>query len=280
MKARFFLLVLLFLSACNGGDDGGNPPHTPTTAATSTSTSVHEHADRAFRADGHENATSTLAPRRRRPRRNVEPTPTPTFGEACLTGDSAAEDRNELNAARLTVEADCPCEESDAHVAYLVCVGASVSTVVDGGQLRRECVEKLAEIENESTCGQADAVPCVSGRQDDLTFRACSIVPEAECVNDGNFLRTACRAATHCIDAADTNGDLAIALPDELHCVSRQTVDLPSQAAPPHTPGSPGVSRSPTKSSSPSSAATASASTMLVTRAFALSVRAKRRMPS
>jgi pimeloyl-ACP methyl ester carboxylesterase len=253
MKARYFLLVLLLLSACNGGDDGGNRPRTPTTrpptntptggptdTPATPSTSTPTSAPNTPTQTAAPTATSTLA-QTPTPTETAEPTPTPTSGEACLTGDSTTEDRSELNAARVTVESDCPCEEAESQTTYLVCVSNSAQNAVDGGQLRRECVERLVDLEMQSTCGQAGTVPCVSGRQDDITFRECDIMAETECINDGNVLRTPCRAATHCIDAADTNGDLVVALPDELHCVSRQTIDLPSQAAPPHTPGSPGV---------------------------------------
>lgn len=107
--------------------------------------------------------------------------------------------------------------------------------------LRSECVDTVSDLEAESTCGRPGTVPCLLSRADDLAFRACEIVPESECAGGSGFVRTACPAATHCIDAADGNDDGRIALPDGLFCVTRETVDIASSAEPPHTPGSPGV---------------------------------------
>jgi pimeloyl-ACP methyl ester carboxylesterase len=246
MKPRYLLWALLLLSAC-GGDDGGSrtstptlgPTSTPTLGATSTATVAPTSTPTETPAATN-TPTPTIAPTATATD-TPPPTPTPTFGEACLTGDSAAQDRIDIEAVRVTMEPDCPCAEADSPSSYASCVRGSAQGAVEEGMLRRECVATLDDFETQSTCGRAGEVVCLSSRTDDLTFRACDIVPESECVSEGDLVKTACPAATHCIDAADTNGDGRIALPDEVYCVNRETVDIPSQAEPPHTPGSPDV---------------------------------------
>jgi pimeloyl-ACP methyl ester carboxylesterase len=158
-----------------------------------------------------------------------------------LTGPAAEQDLADIQAARVEIESRCPCEEAESAESYVRCAERQANDAAGDGVLREECVDTVSDLEAQSTCGRPDFVPCLSGRADDLTFRACDVVLASECVDDASFQRTACTAATHCIDAADTNGDGQIALPDELFCVSRLTVDIPSEAQPPNTPGSPGV---------------------------------------
>jgi pimeloyl-ACP methyl ester carboxylesterase len=248
------LVLLVGLSACGGDDDAG-PSGTPTVAPTSTSTTGPTSTPTAPPTDTTTaaptatptvppaptaTATPTLTPSPSATA-TLTPTVTPTAGEACLSGASAAQDRNDLEAARVAVEADCGCAEADSEASYASCVSRTAQGAAQDGALRHDCIAALLDLEARSTCGRAGHVPCLTSRDDDLAFRACDVVPESECADDGALRRTACSAATHCIDAADTNGDLRIALPDETHCVTRKTVDLPSAAAPPHTPGSPGV---------------------------------------
>jgi pimeloyl-ACP methyl ester carboxylesterase len=160
-------------------------------------------------------------------------------GDRCLSGASAAQDLTAVAAVRVAVEAACPCASATSHSAYARCARGVVDQAVSSSSLRRQCHGTVAGMERRSTCGSAGRVPCLVGTPGTSEVR-CKITTAARCT-DGATLHRACPAATHCIDAGDSNGDGRIALPDDLRCVTRATVDIPSAAAPAHTPGSAGV---------------------------------------
>jgi len=162
-------------------------------------------------------------------------------GEPCMSEMFAAQDRADIAAARLEVEAECPCEDADSADDYEHCVRGAADDLADDGELRDECVDDVVAIESDSSCGRPGMSPCLTRSSSDLALRACAISTAQDCVDDGDLERHFCSAATHCLDAADSNGDGVIAPPDDLRCVTRTTIDIPSAAMPPHTPGSPGV---------------------------------------
>jgi pimeloyl-ACP methyl ester carboxylesterase len=162
--------------------------------------------------------------------------------DRCLTGASATADRQDIAAVRLAVESTCPCASAVSHRAYNRCARGVVDQAVAGATLRKQCRRTASSIERHSSCGSPGRAPCLVSRQGGGDPIRCKITTAALCAGSTAVRRTACPAATHCIDAGDSNGDGLIAAPDDLRCVTRATVDVPSAAAPAHTPGSPGVS--------------------------------------
>jgi pimeloyl-ACP methyl ester carboxylesterase len=160
--------------------------------------------------------------------------------DKCLAGDAATGDVAAIAATRAAVEAACPCGTASSHRAYVACARDVVRSAV-GGTLRKECQGVVVSMERHSTCGSAGVVPCLLRRPRGAHRLGCMVTSAARCTDRGGVTRIACPAATHCIDAGDSNGDGAIAPPDDLKCVTRATVDVPSAAAPAHTPGSAGV---------------------------------------
>jgi pimeloyl-ACP methyl ester carboxylesterase len=160
--------------------------------------------------------------------------------DRCMTGPSAALDRIDVTAARTAIGQACNCAAATSHAAYLGCVRTTVSAL-PVSELRRPCKGTVVSLERHSTCGIVGKVPCLLQRSHGRHPLSCTIANASRCVDGATTKRRACPAATHCIDAGDSNGDLAIAAPDDLRCVTRATVDVPSAAAPAHTPGSTGV---------------------------------------
>ena len=160
-----------------------------------------------------------------------------TAANRCFTGPTASQDVSDVAATRTAIEAACPCTAAASHEAYNGCVRG----VVDASALRRPCRAAVRRIERRSTCGSTGRVPCLALRDAVPGSVRCRIATAAHCVDHGATHRRACPAATHCVDAGDSNGDGLIAAPDDLRCVTRVTVDLPSAAAPAQTPGTPGV---------------------------------------
>jgi pimeloyl-ACP methyl ester carboxylesterase len=169
--------------------------------------------------------------------------------DSCLAGASATQDQSDILAVRLAIESSCPCATATSHASHTACTKRVVRSAV-GTMLRNQCASAVIGIERHSTCGSSGRVPCLIGAPvpNDLVRPAsnarltCKITTPAHCTGSPSFQRRACPAATHCIDAGDSNGDGRIAAPtDDLRCVTRVTVDIPSAAAPVHTPGSAGV---------------------------------------
>ncbi len=159
--------------------------------------------------------------------------------DRCLSGASAAQDRVDIAAVRATIEASCPCAAAASNRSHVVCARGVVQSTAG---LRRQCQGTvLLRMEARSTCGRLDRVVCLWNRLRRGPRFGCTLARVGHCTASAVTLRRACPAATHCIDAGDSNGDSLIAPPDDLRCVTRTTVDIPSAAAPVHTPGSLGV---------------------------------------
>lgn len=167
--------------------------------------------------------------------------------DKCLAGASQWIDRAQIDALRAVIESSCPCDAATARDEYRRCSTAAVRNAIDTSALRRQCRATVNAIQARATCGlpatQAK-VPCLkkgTGAQPKLR---CAIKQESACTDSpsGKVRQIACAGYSHCIDAADANGDLLIDAKDELRCaVRRATIDIPSAAEPPNTPGSPGV---------------------------------------
>ncbi len=169
----------------------------------------------------------------------------------CLEGASAAQDRVDVAALRDAVAAGCACATASSHHAYVACGRDVVRQAA--GTVRRACTITALGRERQSTCGYAVAldprnrrVPCVRRARAERTV-TCTVLRARRCVGDASEERTACAVPawpyTHCIDAADTNGDLRIAGPaDSGRCaLAQRTFDVASAARPAATPGTPGV---------------------------------------
>jgi pimeloyl-ACP methyl ester carboxylesterase len=161
--------------------------------------------------------------------------------DRCLTGASAAQDRIDVAAVRVAIESACPCATAASNHDHVACARP---VVLGAAGLRRQCWSTVLGMEAMSTCGRSDRVICLFNRVGRSRPLGCALTRPSRpgtCADSGTTLRRACPAATHCIDAGDSNGDSRIAAPDDLRCVTRATIDIPSTAAPAHTPGSPGV---------------------------------------
>jgi pimeloyl-ACP methyl ester carboxylesterase len=162
--------------------------------------------------------------------------------DRCLGGAAATQDQRDIAAVRLAVESACPCAAALSRGSYSRCARSVVDQAVAGRTLRGQCRVTVSGMERHSSCGSPGRMPCLVNRPGAKHPLRCKIATAAQCADGATVRRTPCAAATHCIDAGDSNGDDRIAFPDDLRCVTRATVDVPSAAAPAHTPGSAGVS--------------------------------------
>jgi len=167
--------------------------------------------------------------------------------DRCLQGAAAASDRAQIEAVRTAVESACPCASATSRGAYTRCARQAVRAAVDASQLRRECRATVNGYDARATCGLAPSaarVPCLKQGTGPQPKLSCAIKQASSCVTspNGKVRRVACGGYTHCIDATDANADGLIGAGDELRCAVRNlTIDIPSGATPPNTPGSPGV---------------------------------------
>ncbi len=125
---------------------------------------------------------------------------------------------------RLAIAAVCPCASFDGSAghnrrAYRRCAKDAIDAMVGIGTLRAECRGKVRRMSAKSTCGFADgagATVCLT-KQLATGVIGCDVVaPASACRSTPGVEATRrCRAATHCIDAADTDGDLRIAAPGD-----------------------------------------------------------------
>ena len=134
-------------------------------------------------------------------------------------GDAAA-----IRTVRTAIDAFCPCEDYDGSAnldrrAYKRCAKEVIATLVGAGALRAECSTKVKRFSLKSTCGYPSSRGATVCVHDDLLAGnvSCSIELPGSACHDvaGVDNATRCTSHTHCIDAADTNGDLRIAAPGD-----------------------------------------------------------------
>lgn len=179
---------------------------------------------------------------------------TPT--KTCLTGTdpSVAADFAQISRVRELVDAACVCSSFDgsagkAHRDYGRCAANIIKAqaAVPPGNLRLQCKRTVKRYYARSTCGQNPALntqPCVKKRTATGAV-SCTIkpttttdgfTPNDKCVSGTTVTAVSCPALTHCVDAADSNGDLRIGGGDSGACVDRPvTVHFP----PSYVPGTP-----------------------------------------
>ena len=151
--------------------------------------------------------------------------------QTCLTGNdpAVAGDAANINAVRALVNSACVCASFDGskgktHGAYVKCAADIINAQVDvPGALRPQCKGTVTKIYAQSTCGSNPAlhkVACIKkGTQSGKV--SCAIKPTTKkdgtpndtCVAGKTSTAVACHGLTHCLNAADTNGDLIIAAP-------------------------------------------------------------------
>jgi hypothetical protein len=148
--------------------------------------------------------------------------------------------------ARIAVDAFCPCTTFDGSAgknrrAYRRCAKNAIDAMIGLGTLRAECRGKVVRMSARSTCGfaeSADATVCLT-EQLATGVLGCSVVaPASECRNTPGVEATRrCRAATHCIDAADSDGDLRIAAPGDTGSCAPAATPTPSATPAPFATG-------------------------------------------
>ncbi len=177
--------------------------------------------------------------------------PSAHAADKCKTGDSAVGDIRTLASLRAVVDDACPCATYDGlsattnRGAFLKCVKAQINDASDGTallgfSLRKQCKSTLQQVYKLSTCGYGDTrVACCEVKPSSAKKKA-SIKKTSACVDTGSgtVLRTAC-AQPFTADACSFDATNSCIAPSIF--ALEETVDLPSAAQPPHTPGTAGV---------------------------------------
>jgi hypothetical protein len=178
--------------------------------------------------------------------------PADAASNACL-GDAPAAlgDVAAITATRAAIDAACPCASFDGSAGknqrkYRRCAKQVIDTMIGAGKLRQTCRGKVRRMSAKSTCGYAKAAKAtVCVRQTLATgVIGCTVVTPAGACRAIPGVQTTrrCSAQTHCIDAADTNGDLRIAAPgDNGRCAKKAAAKKPAPAPTPN----PGTTPSP-----------------------------------
>jgi hypothetical protein len=127
-------------------------------------------------------------------------------------------DMAQLADTRDAVDAACDCFGVASDLEYRICAFGVINARVEGALLGKQCRATAREVYKNSTCGRGDPnrrgplTPCIkltaSGK---VTCRARG----GPCQDSGNTEYIRCEAHTHCLDAADTNGDLQIGGPGD-----------------------------------------------------------------
>ncbi|MEW6270444.1 MAG: hypothetical protein AB1689_14230 [Thermodesulfobacteriota bacterium] len=146
-------------------------------------------------------------------------TPAWSGGATCLTGTDpeTAGDPGAIVRLRDAIAASCPCGAYDGTAgrsrgAYLACARGVIDAHVASGALRPQCRAYVRRLGSAAVCGRpaaAGAAPCV--RRSDGGKVSCTIkAPALRCADRPGQEQQACPGFTHCIDAADSNGDLLV----------------------------------------------------------------------
>jgi pimeloyl-ACP methyl ester carboxylesterase len=171
--------------------------------------------------------------------------------DKCREGASRIGDARAIAGLRAVIDAQCPCATFDgsssttSHSAFLKCVKIRIGDATDGTpllgfSLRAQCKGEFKKIFSNSTCGYPanERVACCEVKPANGKLKA-GIKKVASCVDSasGTVVRHACTGSPFTVDACSfdpTNSCTTTTFAEE-------TVNLPSAAEPPHTPGSTGV---------------------------------------
>jgi pimeloyl-ACP methyl ester carboxylesterase len=173
--------------------------------------------------------------------------------DKCKGGASAVDDARNIAALRVVIGDQCPCAAYDGssstttHGAFVKCVNALIKDASDGTpllgfSLRPQCKGTLKKIYTASTCGYGVASPRVA---------CCEVKPAngkkkgtikktASCVDTptGSVVRHACPVSPFTTDACSFDATNSCVVPSPF---AEETVNIPSGAEPPNTPGTSGV---------------------------------------
>ena len=150
----------------------------------------------------------------------------PSHATRCL---DEASDAAQIAAARDAIDAACPCFSYDQAAPYQSCVRTALNAQVEASVLRRECRGTVKRIYGRSVCGRpvgrnGPFAPCVSTTTSGRV--GCAVKPTRLCDDTPSKSQERCPGSLTCMDAADANGDLAIAAPgDTGQCSSTSFTD-------------------------------------------------------
>lgn len=153
--------------------------------------------------------------------------------ETCLTGTApdVANDASQIRAVRSLIDEICVCGNFDGskgqtHSNYVGCAAGIVAAEVNAAALRSQCKKTVKRYYSNSTCGRnpnQHTEPCIQMNLSTAkitcvikaTTKKDGVTPVHACSDTAKATRVACASYTHCIDAADTNGDLIIGGPGD-----------------------------------------------------------------
>jgi hypothetical protein len=143
-------------------------------------------------------------------------------------------DPGDIAAARAQIDGSCLCPLFDGtkgkkHQDYFRCAKQIIVARIGSGQLRQLCSARVRKFYDRSACGfvlDKFEAPCVVTNSTNGRV-SCIIEKQDRCHGfSGSVNRVACFASPHCIDVADTNGDLTIGFPgDDGTCVPPDLTD-------------------------------------------------------
>jgi len=174
---------------------------------------------------------------------------------SCLTGTASqvALDPAKILATRAAVAVACPCAQFDGSPDnerrdYRRCANQVIDTLVATGALRSACRTKVRRMHAKSTCGSPSSprsTICVRKHLSTGSVSCTIRTPASDCRNEPEVYKEArCMKATHCVDAADTDGDLLIAAPgDSGKCAPPRPAPTPAPTTPGPYPTGPGGKR-------------------------------------
>jgi pimeloyl-ACP methyl ester carboxylesterase len=168
----------------------------------------------------------------------------------CRQDEFAVSDARDIAAVRAAVERACPCADFDGstpaknHGAYVRCAKAVINDASDGipilgaYSLRGKCKGEVKKLLRTAACGYAPGrVMCCQARLSTGKAKGRALRPE-KCADSasGGVVRNACWISPFAVDACrfDATNECTT-------LVVQETLDIPSDAEPAETPGSPGV---------------------------------------
>ena len=172
--------------------------------------------------------------------------------DTCRAGTSALSDAKAIAGVRGAIARQCPCGDFDgstpakSHSKFVQCAKAVINDALDGTPvlgtftLRPQCKKEVKQTYAKAACGYPASQPRVMcceakpsiGKNKALGRKVASCVDSS----NGQVVRHACYASAFGPDACSfdlTNACQTLVVQD--------TVNIPSQAQPAQTPGSPGV---------------------------------------
>jgi pimeloyl-ACP methyl ester carboxylesterase len=172
--------------------------------------------------------------------------------DRCNNGASQVGDARSIAGVRAAIDRQCPCANYDgssdttSRKAYLDCALPLIADATDGTpllgfSLRSQCKGVVKKIYTKAACGYPTSQPrstCCELKVASGKGKGGAKDP-AKCVDtpNGSTLRNVCDDSPFAVDACTFDATNSC----NSKPVVQETVNIPSAAAPAHTPGSPGV---------------------------------------